>query len=455
MKKKVVVQGLGFVGSVMALVVADSDNEYNVVGIDLPSKKLLIDKLNSGIFPINSTDKKVIDYFERVKAKKNFIASSNPDHFKDADVIIVDINLDIDKPKYFQNNKDSLKLSGFKKGIKTIAKNCKSDVLIIVETTVPPGTCELLVKPILEEEFDNRKIPHNFMIGHSYERVMPGPGYIDSIKNFYRVYSGIDKKSADATELFLKSIISTDKFPLTRLSSTTATEMAKVLENSYRAMNIAFIQEWTEFAEKAKVNLYEVLDSIRFRDTHKNIMNPGLGVGGYCLTKDSLLASWSSQFFYGSTKLSKSESAIKTNDLMPNHSYEVLKTNVDSLKKKRILLLGVSYLSGVGDTRYSPVFNLYNRIKKDGSFIVFNDPYVDYWEEINQNSIEFSKINFSNFDIIIFGCPHKYYRENNVIEKILSVKKSLFILDPFGLLNKVVKKINKIHKLKIVGRGDL
>ena len=116
---------------------------------------------------------------------------------------------------------------------------------------------------------------------------MPGPNYIDSIKNFYSVYSGIDKISAIETRKLFKTIISTKKYPLTRLVNTNATEMAKVLENSYRAMNIAFIVEWSRFAEESNVNLYEVVDAIRMRPTHSNIMYPGIGVGGYCCNKRS------------------------------------------------------------------------------------------------------------------------------------------------------------------------
>ena len=134
-------------------------------------------------------------------------------------------------------------------------------------------------------------------IGHSYERVMPGPNYVDSIKNFYRVFSGLDEESAIRIESFLRTIISVDKYPLTQLANTQSTEMAKVLENSYRALNISFIVEWSRFAEHADVDLYDVVDAIRKRPTHSNMMYPGIGVGGYCLTKDPLIASWASQEF--------------------------------------------------------------------------------------------------------------------------------------------------------------
>ena len=111
-------------------------------------------------------------------------------------------------------------------------------------------------------------------------------------QNYPRVYSGIDYKSANAAEIFLKTIINTDKCELTRLSSTTASETAKVLENSYRACNIAFAVEWSRFAEEAGVDLWSIVNAIRVRNTHANLMFPNIGVGGYCLTKDPLLASW-------------------------------------------------------------------------------------------------------------------------------------------------------------------
>ena len=105
-------------------------------------------------------------------------------------------------------NEYSVSLNGFKKAIKTIGNHCKENVLVLVETTVPPGTCQNIVKPIIEECFNKRNLnKNNFMLGHSYERVMPGPNYIDSIQNFYRVYSGVDEESAKSVELFLKTPI--------------------------------------------------------------------------------------------------------------------------------------------------------------------------------------------------------------------------------------------------------
>ena len=183
---------------------------------------------------------------------------------------------------------------------------------------------------------------------------MPGPNYVDSIQSFYRVYAGIDEKSADATEAFLKTIIHTEEYPLTRLEHTNATEIAKVLENTYRAMNIAFAVEWSRLAEEAGVDLYEIVRAIRLRPTHSNMMFPGIGVGGYCLTKDPLLASWSrTNLIGGEGNLPQSEMAVSINDQMPRYAYEFLKRRYDGdLSSSKIIFLGVSYRGDVGDTRF-------------------------------------------------------------------------------------------------------
>lgn len=277
-KKVVVVQGLGFVGAVMALVCANAKSEeYAVIGVDLASEDAYwkIKSINDGLFPLIADDPKIAEFFNRAIKKGNLFATYDPVAFKYADVIIVDINLDVQK----ESSEDAtlkdfdVNLNGFKSAIKSIGSNCREDVLVLVETTVPPGTCEKVVKPIIEEELSNRGFDvDNYRLGHSYERVMPGPEYIDSIREFPRVYSGCSEVSADAVEVFLETIIDTSVCDLTRLEHTNATEMAKVLENSYRAMNISFAVEWSRFAEEASVDLYAMVNAIRVRKTHSNLM---------------------------------------------------------------------------------------------------------------------------------------------------------------------------------------
>jgi len=464
-KPVVVVQGLGFVGAVMSIVCANALNEeYAVIGLDLADKNNYwkIKGINDGVFPVESSDPKVEFFFNNSKSKKNLYATWDPYAYSKADTIIVDINLDVDKKssKWKDLEGYNVDLTNFKKAIKTIAKNCKKDVLILIETTVPPGTCEKIVKPIVYEEFYKRKMdPLNVGIAHSYERVMPGPNYIDSIQNFYRVYSGINDKSADRAESFLKTIISTKEFPLTRLEGTNATEMAKVLENSYRAMNIAFMVEWSRFAEEANVNIYEVVNAIKMRPTHSNMMLPGIGVGGYCLTKDPLLASWSKKNLFESEQgLDQSEKGVMINDKMPQFAFEFLKKNISfELSNKKVLLLGVSYLNDVGDTRYSPVELFYDCLISENATVSLHDPFVSYWDDKNLNvETNLEKMITLQYDIIVISTGHSVYRNNNMlISKFMEMDK-LLIFDTIGIFSeKQINQIKSKHKIKILGRGNI
>ena len=462
-KDVVVVQGLGFVGAVMSIVVSNSSKkDYAVIGVDRKESIEIIDNINNGIFPIKSSDPKIEEYYQKSIKKGNFLATYDTSAYSYASVIIVDINLDVQKNSDSKGNLNSfdVDLNPFKNAIRTIGQNCKEDVLILVETTVPPGTCMKVVKPIIEEELIKRQLSvDKIKIGHSYERVMPGPEYINSIQNFYRVYSGIDENSALETEKFLKTIISTTEYPLTRLVNTNATEMAKVLENSYRAMNIAFAVEWSRYAEEAGVNLYEIVNAIRMRPTHSNLMYPGIGVGGYCLTKDPLLASWAKiNHFNSNDRLEQSEKGVKINDKMPHYAFDFMKKAfaLDSIINKKILLLGVSYRSDVGDTRYSPVEPFYLNCVDNKAIVETHDPYVQHWEEINiKVSQDLDEKLDMSWDIIVFSAAHSEYKNPKVISKI-SKMSNVKVLDTLGILKqKDIVELNKNNKVKVLGRGDI
>ena len=465
-KKVVVIQGLGFVGAVMSIVCANALNEeYAVIGVDLANEANYwkIKTINDGSFPIVASDPKINEFFNAAREKRNFYATFDEYAYSKADVIIVDINLDVHKQTGFlgELKEFNVDLTPFKKAITSIGRNCRSDALILIETTVPPGTTQKVAYPILKECLEQRKENSSSLkLGHSYERVMPGPDYIDSIQNFYRVYSGIDEASANATEAFLRTIISTKEYPLTRLGNTNATEMAKVLENSFRAMNIAFTAEWSRYAEEAGVNLYEVVQAIRMRPTHKNLMLPGIGVGGYCLTKDPLLASWSKMNLFQSKEgLGQSVEGVRINDQMPLFAYRYMKRQfeMNDLSGCTAVLMGVSYRSNVGDTRYSPVEPFYNYLVHDKCEVRLHDPYVRYWEE-KKLKIEqdFEKVLEGNLDLVIFSTGHSEYRNSDALIQILHSKSKMLILDAVGILSESeIQILSSKHTVRVLGRGDL
>ena len=462
-KKVVVVQGLGFVGAVMSIVCANAlTEEYAVIGVDLANENTYwkIKSINDGIFPLIADDPKIAEFFERSREQGNLLATYDPVAYKYADVVIVDINLDVKK---ISEESGVLKnfdvdLSGFKNAIRSIGSRCRDDVLVLVETTVPPGTCINVVKPIIEQELTHRGLTiEKYRLGHSYERVMPGPEYIDSIREFPRVYSGCDVASADAIEAFLNTIIDTSICDLTRLEHTNATEMCKVLENSYRAMNISFAIEWSRFSEEAGVDLYAMVNAIRARKTHANLMYPGIGVGGYCLTKDPLLASWARKSFFGSdSDLSMSVNSVSLNDQMPGFAFERLINVFGDIGGLKIAFLGVSYRGDVGDTRFSPVEKLVRLVEDAGANTVLHDPYVSYWQEMDRGvEICLDKVLSSDVDVIVISAGHSEYKISKTIVKLLE-RAPIKIYDTIGLLsNEQISLLQERHMVSVLGRGDL
>lgn len=462
-KKVVVVQGLGFVGAVMALVCANAFTEdYAVIGVDLPNENSYwkIRSINEGSFPLVAEDPNIADLFERSKCKENFFATFDPSAYQHADIIIVDINLDVEKSTDENDELSdfSVDLSNFEAAIRSIASKCREDVLVLVETTVPPGTCEKIVQPIIEEEFMKRGFTHSkYKLGHSYERVMPGPNYVSSIRNFPRVYAGINDVSANAVEYFLNTIIDTANCELTRLSHTNATEIAKVLENSYRAANIAFLVEWSRFAEEAGVDLYSIVNAIRVRPTHSNLMYPGVGVGGYCLTKDPLLASWARKSFFGSqSDLEMSVNGVAVNDQMPKYAFQFLQRRTDDLNSKQISLLGVSYRGDVGDTRFTPVEKLVALLTAVGAEVILHDPYISFWEECEREvTSDLHSVLSVNPDIVVISAGHSIYKQQQTIESLMQIQPAL-IYDTIGLLtDKQIELLGTKHSISVLGRGDL
>lgn len=417
-RRLVCIQGLGFVGAAMALAVASSKDKsgiphYNVIGIDIPTEEgyRKTSLLNRGEFPFENKDKKLQQTQKEVYQNGNLWATTDPLHFQYADVVIVDINLDI---QYTKEHQPVLNLNLFKDAMHTLAKNVKAGALIIVETTVPPGTCEKIVYPIFCEEFEKRNIDKSqIYIAHSYERVMPGENYFDSIVNYWRVYSGINKLSADKCQKFLETIINTQDYPLTRLEKTTATETAKVLENSYRAANIAFIEEWGRFAEAVGIDLFEVIDAIRMRPTHSNIRQPGFGVGGYCLTKDPYFAPLAAKDIFNleDIQFPFSVKAVDVNNAMPLVSLNKIQNLLGgTLAEKKLLILGVSYREDIGDTRHSPTEIFVKEALKRGAAITCQDPLIEYWKEMDMQII-CSIPDFRGYDAVVFTVQHKQYLE--------------------------------------------
>jgi len=465
-KKIVVVQGLGFVGAVNAAVISncevDDEYPYYVIGVDLPTENSFwkVEKINNAESPFNVEDPRVQEMVEDGRKNDRLRATWVKEAYSLADIVIVDINLDVKKKEKGDIENFDVNIGPFENAMKDLGKNIDPDTLILVETTVPPGTTEKIIKPIIEEELEKRGIEVDEnppMISHSYERVMPGEKYVDSIINIWRTYSGINERSDEQVENFLSNLINTEDYPLWKLRNPVASEMAKILENSYRAMNIAFIYEWTLMAEDVGVNLFEVVDSISVRDgTHDNMMYPGFGVGGYCLPEDPLLGEWASQELFGrDEELSFSKQAVKINDLMPLHTYDLVEEGLlGYVKDKKICVLGASYRKDVDDTRNSPTVTLYDEIVENGGEAVIHDPYADAIEGRDDIEVhdDLEKV-LSGSDAVVFVQPHKKYLDLPMDEVISNIEDEGCVVDAFNILDDQKIKHLKEEGLRVLGVG--
>ena len=458
--KPVCVQGLGFVGSAMAVAIASSTDKsgnpiYHVTGVDQDSHTGVerVDMLNRGEFPFPSTDSTLSEALQRAHQIGNLHATTDPSAYELAEVVVVDVALDID----FGSEEPRFETFALEKAIRSVAQRVAKGALILVETTVPPGTCEKILLPALSEELKQRGLARDAVhLAHSFERVMPGSQYLESISRFWRVYSGATTEAADRCEEFLSTVVDVREFPLKRLSSITASETAKVMENTYRAVNIAFIDEWTKYAETVGIDLFEIIDAIRVRPTHSNIRFPGIGVGGYCLTKDPAFTPAAARQLFKSEELKFpfSELAMQVNQAMPEHVLNRLNGALgDDLRGKSILLMGVSYRQDIGDTRFSPVETLAQDLLQSGANIIAFDPFLNHWSEM---ALELPTVipSPNDFDAVVIATSHRQFIEMDWISW-LGTSKPL-ILDTVNVLSKTHRTECRSLGIQVesIGRGD-
>ena len=357
----VVVMGVGFVGAVMAAVVADTEDENDnpskfVIGMQRPSTRSYwkIPFLNRGLPPVQAEDPEVAPMINRcVNDKKTLTATFTYDALKLADVVVVDVQCDYTKESLGDVRNGQADMDALEKSLEIIAKHISPYALVLIETTVAPGTTEQVAYPIMRKVFRKRGIEIDPLLAHSFERVMPGKDYVASIRDFWRVCSGINEEATSRVVKFLEEVINTDEYPLTVLSRPIESETAKIVENSYRATILAFLDEWSLFAERNGVDLIKVLEAIRVRPTHSNIIFPGPGIGGYCLPKDGGLGIWAYRHIHGFEDdiFKITPLAIDINDTRALHvaqlTRDALRNMSRPLAAAEILLLGASYREDV------------------------------------------------------------------------------------------------------------
>lgn len=492
----VVVMGLGFVGAVMAAIIADSvDKETGqsgkfVIGMQRPSVRSYwkIPLMNRGVSPVKAEDPEVAPMIKRcVLEKKNLLATYLYDVLSLADVVVVDVQCDYLKNELGNVRSGEVDMEALEKSFDIIAQHIQPEALVLIETTVAPGTTEQVAYPIMKKKFTQRGITQEPLLAHSYERVMPGRNYVASIRDFWRVCSGINDTAKQRVVQFLKDVLNTDDYPLTVLDRPIESETAKIVENSYRATILAFLDEWSLFAERNGVDLIKVIEAIKVRPTHSNIIFPGPGIGGYCLPKDGGLGMWAYKHILGFEDdiFKITPQAIDINDTRGAHTAQLVRDALRLMHKPiaaaEVLVLGASYREDVGDTRYSGSEIVVRKLSEMGAEIRVHDPYVDHWWELEEQDTYpgkgHSRKNFfrnqeklkevtieknlkkvlKDCDAIIYAVRHEPYLKLTPEAVIEANGKPAAIIDAFGILDD--QKISGYLKLgctvKGMGRGHI
>ncbi|MDP6180955.1 MAG: UDP binding domain-containing protein, partial [Desulfatiglandales bacterium] len=233
-----------------------------------------------------------------------------------------------------------------------------------------------------------RGIKDEPVLAHSFERVMPGKDYVRSVRDFWRVCSGINDESRERVIKFLSEVLNVEEAPLTVLDRPIESETCKIVENSYRATILAFLNEWSLFSETNGVDLIKVIKAIKVRPTHDNIIFPGPGIGGYCLPKDGGLGLWAYKHLLGFENdiFKITPEAINVNDTRALHAAQLVRDALRNMGQivaaSQITILGVSYREDVADTRYSGSEIIVRKLTEMGAEIKAHDPYVSHWWEL-------------------------------------------------------------------------
>ena len=491
----VVVVGVGFVGAVMAAVVADSTDSKGqpskfVIGVQRPSPRSYwkIPLLNRGVSPVKAEDPEVDQLIERcVKQKKTLVATFTESALKLADVVVVDVQCDYLKESLGNVRTGAAEMAALETSLATIAENIPPEALVLIEATVAPGITEQVAYPLMKKMFERRGIQSEPLLAHSYERVMPGKNYVASIRDFWRVCSGVNKPARKRVARFLSEVLNTKKYPLTVLERPIESETAKIIENSYRATLLAFMDEWSLFAERNGVDLKKVIDAIKVRPTHSNMLFPGPGIGGYCLPKDGGLGLWAYKHIFGweDDIFRITPLAIDINDTRSLHAPQMVRDALRNMGKPlaaaEILLLGAAYREDVGDTRYSGSEAMVRKLTEMGAEVKVHDPYVEHWWEFEaQDTYPHPAYSLSRFfhrqeslkdlrlekdmwtamkgaDAIVLAVRHEPYLELDPDKVFKSVGRPFAIIDCFCILDddRIRRYLELGCEVKGMGRGHI
>ena len=353
------VVGLGYVG--LPLAVEKAKAGFRTIGFDVQKEK--VDLVNAGhnyIGDVVDTD------LASLVAEGRLSATTDFSFIRDVDFVAICVPTPLDAHQQPD-------ISYVESSARSIAKYLHKGMMVVLESTTYPGTTEELIKPILESSC--LKCGEDFYLGFSPERVDPGNVYFKT-KNTPKVVGGLGKDASDVISAMYEAVLQNEVF---RASSPAVAEMTKILENTYRNINIGLINELAILCHKMGIDLWEVIEAAKTKPFGFTPFYPGPGLGGHCIPLDPYYLSWKAREYGFHTSMI--ESSMMINDRMPEYCVGRVADMLNhrfakALKGAKVLVLGVAYKQDIDDYRESPAIQVIEGLRKEGADVVFFDPFI-------------------------------------------------------------------------------
>lgn len=383
--------GLGYVG--LPLAVEKAKAGFKTIGFDIQEKK--VEMVNAGENYIGDV---VNEDLEQIVKSGFLSATTDIGQVAKADCVCICVPTPLDK--YQQPD-----ISYVENSANSIVPFMHKDMLVILESTTYPGTTEEFLKPILEKS--GLKCGEDFYLAFSPERVDPG-NLIYKIKNTPKVVGGITSKCTEMAAILYESIL---EAPIHKVSSPAVAEMEKILENTYRNVNIGLVNELAILCNKMGINIWEVIEAARTKPYGFQAFYPGPGLGGHCIPLDPYYLSWKAREYGFHTSMI--ETSMMVNDRMPEYCVERASKILNQFKKalngSKVLILGVAYKQDIADYRESPAVRVIEELQKQGAEVLYYDPFITEYKEngkVKKGEIELTAELIESADLVMITTAH-------------------------------------------------
>ena len=419
---KIAIIGLGYVGLPLALTFVKKG--FRVYGLDVDEDRVMkLGKGTSYILDVPSSE------IKDAIAKRKFAVTNDFTPIREVDAVIICVPT----PLYKTKEPD---VSYIVSAVKNIKKYMKRGQIVVLESTTYPGTTEEVMLPVLEE--GGMKEGKDFFLAFSPERIDPGNPNYDT-KNTPKIIGGISKNSTMIAKLLYEQAIDT----IIPVSSSKVAEMVKLLENTFRIVNIGMVNELMLMCDKLGIDVWEVIDAAKTKPYGYMPFYPGPGVGGHCIPVDPIYLSWKARMHGFEARFI--DLASQVNSEMPHYVVskvvEGLNDHRKSLRCSKVLVVGVAYKKDVKDLRESPALEIIDLLIKKGALVSYHDPHLPYLkiDGINLKSLPFNKNSFKDSDCVVIITDH-----SNVDYGFIA-KNSKLVIDTRNILKNVNDKSNIVR----------